>query len=71
MQLGWAMHSIKLSGLYEAARTGTLRLGPYLQEPTLNSTSKTWSRSSSQTHLSAKPVIQEGSCSSAKAVSKN
>ena len=32
MQLGWAMHSIKLSELYEAARTGRLRLGPYLQE---------------------------------------
>ena len=38
MQLGWAMHSIKLSELYEAARTGTLRLGPYLQGPKLSST---------------------------------
>ena len=25
MQMGWAMHSIRLQELYEAARTGTLR----------------------------------------------
>ena len=27
MQLGWAMHSVRLPELYEAARTGTLRHG--------------------------------------------
>ena len=82
MQLGWAMHSIKLSELYEAARTGTLRRGPYVQGPKLTSTIQPArppegfqtirSRSSFQTHLRELETSHStGSCDSfTKAVSR-